>query len=39
VLGLFGLTLAAISVTAMTEGQADTMALLRRMVQWRVAEP
>src|SRR5262245_56319006 len=35
-LALFGPTLAAILVTAFTEGKAGVSALLRRVVQWRV---
>jgi membrane protease YdiL (CAAX protease family) len=36
-LALFGPTLAALLVTAITEGKAGVIALLRRVVLWRVA--
>jgi uncharacterized protein len=39
VLGLFGPALAAIIVTAITEGRAGVKALLGRVVQWRVGWP
>src|SRR5262245_21355075 len=35
-LGLFGLALAAIAVTAMTEGGSGVKELLGRVIQWRV---